>query len=364
MEQKDYYQILGVSPTASPEEIKKTYRGLAKQFHPDRRPGDKRAEERFKEIAQAYDVLGDAAKRRQYDQMKAAFSQGFRPEGGFDFGGMDFDLGDIFRQAGRRGGARARPGGRVDYEDILGLGGLGDIFSQFVDQGSHFRQARYSPQNGQDLHADLNITFDQAVKGGKARFTVRREEACGACGGSGAAPGSRPEPCPQCGGRGVITIVQGGFGVSRPCSRCMGKGMAIKQPCPRCRGRGSGPGTKTVVLRIPAGISSGDNLRARGMGESGPGGGPPGDFIVTVHAGPSPHFTRQGPDLYTRTSLDSSAAALGGTIRVRTLSGTATLKIPRGTQTGSVFKLKGQGVPRMRGKGRGDLYVTTEISGK
>jgi molecular chaperone DnaJ len=364
MEKKDFYQVLGVSPTASPEELKKTYRRLAKQFHPDRRPGDKQAEERFKEISQAYDTLGDPAKRKQYDQMKAAFSQGFRPEGGFDFGGMDFDLGDIFSQAGRRGGQRSRPGGRRGFEDIFGLGGLGDLFSQFADQGSRFRQSRAGPQKGQDIATDLKISFDHAVKGGKARFTVRREEACVSCGGSGAAPGTRPVPCTQCGGRGMITIVQGGFGVSRPCPRCMGKGMAIKQACPACRGSGSAPATKTVSLRIPAGIADGDSLRARGMGEPGVAGGPPGDLIVAVHAGASPHFTRRGSDLYVRAALAASAAAAGGKLKVRTLTGEAALKIPAGTKSGSIFKLKGQGVPRMGGKGRGDLYVTAVISGK
>ncbi len=362
MEKKDFYQVLGVSPTASPEEIKKTYRKLAKEFHPDRRPGDKRAEERFKEISQAYDTLGDPAKRRQYDQMKAAFSQGFRPEGGFDFGGMDFDLGDLFRQAGRRPGPGPRSGGRMGFEDIFGLGGLGDLFSQFADRGAHFRQSRSGPRKGEGILAEIRITFDQAIKGGKVRLTVRREEPCASCAGTGAAPGSRPVPCSQCGGRGVVTIVQGGFAVSRPCPRCLGKGMAIKEPCPSCRGAGSSPATKVLSVRIPAGVSDGDSLKVRGMGEPGMGGGPPGDLVVTVRVGESSHFTRRGADLHSRAAVAPAVASAGGSIRVRTLDGSAALKIPPGTKTGSIFKLKGQGAPRMRGKGRGDLYVTTVIS--
>ncbi|MFH1038968.1 MAG: molecular chaperone DnaJ [PVC group bacterium] len=358
MEQKDYYKILGVSKSASQDEIKKAYRKLAKGCHPDTHPGDKQAEEHFKEISQAYDILGDEKKRKQYDQMKDAFSQGFRP-GGFDFSGTGFDLNDLLRQAARGGGGGGRT---VHYEDLGGLGGLGDIFSQFMDQGAHFRQARAAPQRGRDLSASVAITFDQALKGGKARLTVQRQENCPECEGTGAAPGRAPQTCPQCRGTGTVTMSQGGFGISRPCPRCYGKGMIIPHPCPRCGGNGVAPVSRKVAVKIPAGVSSGAKIRLQGQGEPGPGGGPPGDLILTVAVGENPYFTRKGPDLYTRVSIDMTTAALGGTAAVRTLTGEVSLKIPAGTQPGSVLRLKKQGAPRPGTARKGDLFVTVDVT--
>ncbi len=351
--EKDYYKILGVSRTASPEEIKKAYRKLAKGCHPDTHPGDSQAEERFKEISQAYDILGDEKKRKQYDQMKSAFSQGFRP-GGFDFGGAGIDLNDLF--GGGRGGAR-----KVRYEDLGGLGGLGDIFSRFMDQGDHFRQARAAPRKGRDIFSAVTISFDQAMKGGKVRLTVQRSEDCPECSGSGAAPGSSPQPCPRCGGSGTVTMTQGGFGISRPCPGCYGKGMVITQPCPRCRGRGSAPATKKVSVKIPAGVTPGTKIRLPGQGEPGPGGGPSGDLILKVAVGSDPRFTRKGSDLYTRVKVDMLTAVLGGQAAVRTLGGEATLKIPPGTQPGTMLRLRRQGAPRPGTNRKGDLFVTVDV---
>ncbi|MDP8213961.1 MAG: molecular chaperone DnaJ [Candidatus Euphemobacter frigidus] len=359
MEQKDYYKILGVTSSASQDEIKKAYRKLAKGCHPDTHPGDKQAEENFKEISQAYDILGDEKKRKQYDQMKAAFSQGFRP-GGFDFSGTGFDLNELFRQAARGGrGGAAR---NIHYDDLGGLGGLGDIFSQFMDQGAHFRQARGAPQKGNDLVASVSITFDQAIKGGKVRLTIQRDEICPECGGSGAAPGSTPETCPECGGTGTVTMTQGGFAISRPCPRCYGKGKIITHPCPRCQGRGVALVKKKLSVKIPAGVSSGAKIRLRGQGEPGPGGGSPGDLILRVTVGADPRFTRKGADLYTRVSVNMTTAALGGTVTVRTLTGEAGLKIPAGTQPGTVLRMKKQGAPRPGSKKKGDLYLTVTVT--
>ncbi len=352
--EKDYYKILGVSRTASAEEIKKAYRKLAKGCHPDTHPGDPQAEERFKEVSQAYDILGDEKKRKQYDQMRSAFSQGFRP-GGFDFGSAGVNLEDLFGMGGRSGRT-------VHYEDLGGMGGLGDIFSQFMDQGAHFRRARSAPRPGRDISSSVSISFDQAIKGGKVRLTVQRSQTCPECSGTGAASGSSPEPCPQCGGSGTVTMGQGKFGISRPCPRCYGKGMIITRPCPRCRGQGTAPVTRKVAVKIPAGISPGAKIRLPGQGEPGPGGGPPGDLILRVAVGEDPHFTRKGSDLYTRVTVDMATAALGGKASVRTLTGEAVLKIPPGTQPGTVLRLRRQGAPRLGGDREGDLFVTVDVT--
>lgn len=358
MEQKDYYKILGVSKTSSQDEIKKAYRKLAKGCHPDTHPGDKQAESNFKEISEAYDILGNEKKRKQYDQMKAAFSQGFQP-GGFDFSGGGFDLNDFLRHAARSGGGKGR---RVQYEDLGGLGGLGDIFSQFMDQGAHFREARSAPRKGKDLSANVKITFDQAIQGGKVKLTIQRQETCPECAGSGAAPGSHPEVCPECNGAGTVVITQGGFGISRPCPRCYGKGKIIMNPCPNCRGLGVAPARKKISVKIPAGVSTGSKIRLRGQGEPGPGGGPPGDLILTVTVGLDPRFTRKGADLYTEASIDMVTAALGGTATVPTLKGEAALKIPPGTQPGAVLRMKKQGSPKPGSKKQGDLYITVKVN--
>ena len=355
MREKDYYQVLGVSENAAPDELKQAYRRLAKRYHPDARPGDKAAEERFKEISRAYDTLGSPDKRKQYDKMRNAFSGGFRPEG-FDFGGIDFE--DL-----RRGSGRAGRGGRgpVSFEEILGGGGLGDFFSVFMDQGDFIRQARSGPRQGDDISATVNVTHQQALRGGTVRLKVKKNDVCADCSGSGAAPGARPRTCRQCAGAGMISIAKGGFGIQRPCSRCYGRGTIIEQFCDRCRGTGRMETIKTVSFKVPAEIRSGSLIRVRGQGNPGTGGGPPGDLMVQVVVSPALESERRGKDQRARLRIDLATAARGGRVRLRIPGGSAILTIPPRTKPGTVFRLKGRaGAPRA-GSLRGDLLVKADV---
>ena len=359
MDNKDYYKVLGVSPQAKPGELKKAYRSLAKQYHPDTHAGDAVAAEKFKEISEAYDVLGNEKKRRQYDQMRAAFSQGFRP-GGFDFNGAGINLEDLLRGAGRPSGGKGARG--FSYQDLSGLGGLGDIFSSFMDHGGHYRRERaHHPRRGDDINARVEVPFNLALKGGKVRLTVKRPENCASCAGSGAAPGSKPEVCPECGGRGTVVIPQGNLAVSRPCPHCYGRGQVINQPCPRCGGEGVISATRKISVRIPAGVKPGAVIRLAGQGEGGTAGGPPGDLLIGVEIKPDSRFRREGNDLCTSVKVDLSTALLGGKVRVETPDGNVNAKIPAGTQPGTTLRLKGKGMPA--GKGcRGDLLVHLNVS--
>ncbi|HPJ71991.1 MAG TPA: DnaJ domain-containing protein, partial [bacterium] len=264
MNGKNYYAVLGVDKGATPDQIKKAYRKLAKSCHPDTHPGDPAAEEKFKEVSEAYEILGDEKKRRQYDQMQAAFSQGFRP-GGFDFSGSGVNFEDLFGGASERGGT-----GGYTYADLGGLGGLGDIFSQFMDLGGHIRQERaHVPERGHDISAQVTLPLDKALKGGKVRLTVKRNETCPSCGGSAAAAGTRPEVCPECGGRGRVVIPQGNIAVARPCPRCYGRGEIISKPCPECSGTGSVQATRKFSVKIPAGVRDRQIIRLPGQGDPG-----------------------------------------------------------------------------------------------
>ncbi len=361
MNSKDYYKILGVSASASGAEIKKAYRSLAKKYHPDTHPGDKAAEERFKEISEAYDVLADEGKRKQYDQMRAAFSRGFRP-GGFDFSGSGVDLEELFRRSGRGSPAGPRPE-HFSYADLGGLGGLGDIFSQFMDQGSFYRREHsHAPRRGQDISAEVSVPFNLAFKGGKVRLTVKRSEDCPACSGSGAAPGSAPRTCPECGGRGMVVIPQGQLAVSRPCPRCYGRGAVIDRPCGTCGGEGSRPATRKIAVRVPPGVRPGSVIRLSGQGERGAAGGPPGDLLIRVEVAPDRIFRREGADLHTGVKVELATALLGGKVKVETPDGPVTAKIPSGTQPGTILRLKGRGFPRGPGAARGDLLIHLNVS--
>ena len=332
MSKRDYYEVLGVTRTATEVEIKSAYRKLALKHHPDRNPGDKVAEDRFKEAAEAYSVLADTDKRHMYDRF------GHAGLGGAATGGFD-------------------PSVFTGFEDILG--GLGDIFGIGDVFGGGRR--RGGPQRGADLRYDLEISFEESARGTETSIQIPRQENCETCHGTGAAPGSKAMTCPQCQGRGQLRYQQGFFTVARTCGQCRGTGSIIANPCPACRGAGRVPKEKKLTVRIPAGIATGQRLRLSGEGEAGPGGGPAGDLYVVIHVQEHAFFQRDGNDLYCEIPLNFTTLALGGDITIPTLDGEAPFAIPEGTQTGAMFRLRGQGMPDVSGRGKGDLLVTVKV---
>jgi molecular chaperone DnaJ len=356
MAQKDYYKILGVTENATQDEIKKAYRKLAKKFHPDANPDDQQAAEKFKEVNEAHEVLSDAKKRKQYDDLRHFAHAGYGA-GGF---GQGFDMGDILSQFARRGSPGGHTGRTFTFEDLGGIGDLGDLFSNIFDRGGRFRQQRYGPRGGQDLYAEVEVPFDVAAKGGNTVITVAKEDACDRCGGTGAEPGAKVEKCPQCGGAGTISVSQGGFAVSRPCPRCYGRGEIVSQPCTRCGGTGQVAATKRLSVKIPAGTPDSGKIRLRGQGHAGSAGGQPGDLIIKVRVAPHRFFKRKGADIYCDVTVNIAQAVLGSKLRVRTLNDKrVVLKIPPGTQPGTTFRLKGLGVAC--DSGNGDQYVTVGV---
>jgi molecular chaperone DnaJ len=330
---RDYYEVLGVPRTASDQEIKSAYRKLALKHHPDRNPGDKVAEDKFKEAAEAYAVLADTDKRHIYDRF------GHPGLGGAATGGFD-------------------PTVFTGFEDILG--GLGDIFG--IGEMFGGQRRRGGPQRGADLRYDLEISFDESARGVETTIQIPRQETCETCNGSGAAAGSKPTTCPQCQGRGQLRYQQGFFTVARTCGQCRGTGSIISSPCATCRGTGRVQQTRKLTVKIPAGIASGQRLRLSGEGEAGAGGGPAGDLYVVVHVQEHPFFHRDGNDLFCEIPLNYPTLALGGEITIPSLEGEQTLKIPEGSQTGATFRLRGKGMPDVvAGRGRGDLLVTVKV---
>jgi molecular chaperone DnaJ len=332
----DYYKTLGVGKNASDEEIKKAYRKLARQYHPDRNQGNKQAEERFKEISQAHDVLGDPEKRKQYDRGTGPFAAG--PEGGFggfDPGAFSGGFGDIlsnlFGGAGGAPGGGGRPG--------AGRAGRG----------------RQRAQPGRDLETEVHVSFEQSVQGAQLPLAVPTSTGCANCHGTGARPGTTPTICPQCQGRGVEVEGQGLFSISQPCSRCGGSGTVIEDPCPVCAGTGATKTVKRYRVSIPAGVQDGSRVRLAGKGEPGRNGGPPGDLYVVTRVSESPVFKRRGDHLEIDVPLTIPEAIRGATIEVPTLHGTKKLRVPAGTKHGTVQRLRGEGPPRLGGKGRGDI---------
>lgn len=350
---KDYYKILGVAEGASQDEIKKSYRRLAKEYHPDANPGNKAAEEKFKEISEAYDVLGDVKKRSQYDQMR---KYGFSGRGGFQgFDFRDFDFGGFRNAAAGRQGQRG-----TAFEGFDLFGNLGDLFSQFFDMGERTRQRQYGPRKGEDLYVEVTVPQNLADEGGKASFSVDKEKTCPVCKGGGAKPGSRVETCPDCHGRGMITATQGGFGISRPCPRCFGKGQLIKNPCDRCQGSGQVIGRRTYTVQIPKGTKNGKQVRLKGQGHTGVSGGPAGDILVRMKIKASSFFSLDQDDVYCEVPLTLSQAVSGSKIRVKTIDGRKVqVRVPAGTQDGTSLRLQGMGVPR-NGR-RGDQFVTIRV---
>lgn len=332
--EKDYYAALGVPKDASASDIKKAYRKLARDLHPDTNPG---GEERFKEVSEAYDVLSDTTKRREYDEARSLFGGGRGP-GGYPGGGVPgFDLGDLFARAG--GGAS---------------GGLGDVFGGLFGGG---RTAGRAPRRGADVEADVTLSFADAVRGATVPLRLTTTGPCATCGGSGAAPGTAPHVCATCAGAGVTSRSQGGFAFSEPCRSCRGTGRTVDTPCPGCAGEGRAIEGKTLNVRIPAGVSEGSKVRLAGRGGAGERGGPAGDLMVTVHVTPHPWFGRKDDHLTVNVPVTFPEAALGAQVTVPTLDAPVTLKIPAGTSSGRTFRVKGRGVP-----GKGDLLVTVDVA--
>ena len=333
----DYYKTLGVDKKATPEEIKKAYRKLARKYHPDTNPDDKQAEKRFKEISQAHDVLGDPEKRKQYDTNSGPFAAGGGaggPGSGFGgFGNFDFDgssMGDILSNLFGGAGGPGGQGGRAGRSGPAGAGGS---------------RSRARVERGNDLEAQVSITFDQAISGAQIPLQVPMRTMCGTCHGTGAKPGTTPVVCPRCEGRGVESQGQGMFSISQPCSRCGGSGTIIEDPCPTCHGSGAVRTIKKLRVNIPAGVRDGGRIRLAGKGEPGPGGGPPGDLYLVVHVAPSPVFLRKGNNLEVEVPLTIPEALRGAEVQVPTLNGAKTLRVAPGTKHGTVQRLRGEGPP-------------------
>lgn len=337
---RDYYEVLGVDKNASPEEIKKAYRKLAMKYHPDQNPGDKSAEEKFKEVNEAYEILSDAEKKSRYDQ--------------FGFAGVDPNYG-----AGAGSG----------FEGFGGFGGFGDIFSDLFGGGFGFggdsgRRAN-APRQGENVSAQVTISFVEAAKGCQKEITLGRIENCHACHGTGAKEGTQPETCPVCHGAGTVRTTRqtafGTFAQTAACTRCGGKGKIIKDPCPTCRGKGKVRVNKKITVKIPAGIDDGQAVRVRGEGNMGSNGGPSGDAIISVRVLPHELFERDGANILCEMPITFAQAALGAEIEVPTLDGKVRYRVPEGTQSGTTFRFKGKGMPYVGYKNRGDQLVTVIV---
>lgn len=338
-EKRDYYEVLGIQKGASEDEIKKAYKKLARKYHPDMNPGDKEAEEKFKEVNEANEVLSDPEKKARYDQ--------------FGFAGVDPNYG-----AGAGGGAY---GGGFDFGD------LGDIFGSFFGGGFGGGQRRNpnAPQRGESIRASVSVSFTEAAFGCEKSVTLERSEQCPTCKGNGCAPGTTPEICPDCHGTGTVQTRRqtpmGVFASNGPCRKCGGTGRLIHQPCPDCRGTGAVRKRKTIKVNIPAGIDHGQTISLRGQGNAGKNGGPAGDLLITVMVQPHELFRRDGVDVFCEAPITFAQAVLGAELEIPTIDGKVKYSIPEGTQTGTVFRLKGKGIPVLNGRGRGDQYVTVTI---
>ena len=341
-QKRDYYEVLGVSKGATDDEIKKSYRKLAKQYHPDLNPGDKAAEARFKEVNEAYEILSDKEKRARYDQFgHAGVDPNFNPGGGFGggFGGFT-DMGDI---------------------------DLGDLFGSFFGGGfgGGASSRRNGPQKGETIRTGVAISFEEAAFGCEKEVTVSRTEQCDVCHGTGCAPGTTAEVCPDCHGSGTVRIQRGGggfsFATTTTCPKCRGAGKIIHQPCKTCNGAGSVRRQKKLAVTIPAGIDNGQAVSLRGQGGAGKNGGPAGDLLIAVTVRPHPTFRREGTSVYMDQPVSFVQAALGAELEIPTIDGTVKYTMPEGTQSGTTFRLRGTGIPGLNGRGRGDQYVTVKV---
>jgi molecular chaperone DnaJ len=331
--EKDFYAALGVAKDASAADIKKAYRKLARELHPDKNAGDAKAEERFKEVSEAYAVLSDPKQRAEYDEARALFAGGG------------------FRPGGAGGGTY---GGRVDFGDLFGGGGLGDLFGDLL--GGRGRRAGGGPRRGGDVETEVTLDFAEAARGVTVPLRLSSPHACTHCGGTGAKPGTSPRTCPTCGGAGSVSVNQGPFSLSQPCRDCRGRGRIVDEPCPECRGSGVASRERTLTVRIPAGVADGQRIRLKGKGSPGEHGGPAGDLFVVTHVTPHPVFRRRGDNLTVTVPVTFTEAALGAEVPVPTLDGPVTLKVPPGTSSGRTFRVRGRGVKN------GDLLVTVEVA--
>ena len=340
-DKRDYYEVLGVDKNASADEIKKAYRKLAMKYHPDQNPGDKSAEEKFKEVNEAYEVLSDSDKRAKYDQ--------------FGFAGVDPNF--------------AASGGGAGFDGFGGFGGFGDIFSDLFGGGfggfSGGGNRQSAARQGENVSAELTISFEEAAFGCEKDVQITRIENCATCHGTGAKEGTEPETCPSCHGTGTVRMTRqtafGAFAQTSPCPKCGGRGKIVKEPCPKCRGKGKVRVNKTIKVNIPAGIDNGQAVRVRGEGCAGTAGGPNGDVLVSIRVRPHELFTRDGANIHCEMPISFAQAALGAEIEVPTLDGKVRYRIPEGTQTGTTFRFKGRGVQYVGYKNRGDQYVTVNV---
>jgi molecular chaperone DnaJ len=328
---KSLYESLGVSKNASQEELKKAYRSLVREFHPDKNPGNAEAEARFKEVQSAYDVLSDPEKRKSYDRLGTTNG---RPGGGFSPGGTTFDFSDF---------------------------DLGDIFGGMFGRGGRGADQPQRGQRGNDVEVDVRVSFEDSLHGVQVTVPVQLELACHTCHGTGAAPGTAPTQCPKCGGRGVVATSQGLFALQQPCPLCHGMGSIVETPCPTCHGSGRERRTKRYTVKIPAGVKDGTRIKLKGKGEAGYGGASAGDLYVVTRVEPSKVYERRGDDLIMQVPVSYSTAALGGSVEVQTPEGAVSLKIPSGTEDGKLLRLKGRGAPRLKGSGKGDVLARIHI---
>jgi molecular chaperone DnaJ len=330
------YEVLGVSKNASADEIKKAYRKLARQYHPDRNPGDDSAEERFKEVQGAYDLLSDPEKRKQYDTFGSTNGRA-----GPGFGGGNVNFGNF---------------------NVGDLGDLGDLFGGLFGGGRGAGRQQSQVQRGNDVEVEVNLSFEDSLKGLETKIPVTLDTVCAECHGSGAKPGTAPKICPECNGRGVVAESQGFFALSQPCPRCRGNGTVIEDPCPRCHGSGRERRTKRYTVKIPAGVKDGTRIRLKGKGEAGFNGGEAGDLFVVTRVVPSKLYERRGDDLVVEVPVTFAEAALGAELSVPTPDGPVTLKVKAGTQDGTLLRVKGKGAPRLKGSGRGDVLARVQVT--
>ena len=343
--EKDYYKTLGVAKTAKPAEIKASYRKLARKYHPDANKGNASAEEKFKEISEAYSVLSDEKRRKEYDEARSMFGGGFRVPAGSrqGGGGFNFDLGDIFSGAGDAGA------------------GLGDLFGTVFNRGGNRNTAQNRPRRGADVETETTLSFGDAIDGTTVALRLTGEGACPTCRGTGAKAGTMPRVCPSCAGTGQSSRNLGSFGISEPCKECHGRGMVVDDPCPACTGSGRAMSSRTIQTRIPAGVADGQRIKIPGKGAPGERGGPAGDLYVRVHVKPHPVFGRSGSDLTVTVPVTFTELTLGAEVKVPSHRGApVTVRIPPGTQNGRKFRVAGKGVRRKDGT-TGSLIVTVEV---